>query len=49
MIFTSVGMIGGADGPTSILISGSHAPVWWILGIIVPVAAFFILQRRKKH
>ena len=45
-----VGVIGGADGPTTIYLASSTDWIWvGVLGIIVlGVALFFILRKRKK-
>ena len=46
----SVGVIGGADGPTAIYIASSFGWIWvGVLGIVVlSVALFFILRKRKQ-
>ena len=48
MLSASIGIIGGADGPTSILVSTSPAPVWWIIGAVALAAAVIFLLKRKK-
>lgn len=46
----SIGVIGGADGPTAIFVSA--APFWWVLPLILAVmiaaAAIMIVRRKKK-
>lgn len=47
----STGVIGGADGPTAIFISGGAGFIWVILGAIVAVAAIagiigFLISRK---
>ena len=48
----SVGIIGGADGPTAIFISRDFSP--WTIGAVIAVAALavgcvlFIRKRKKK-
>lgn len=49
----SVGIIGGADGPTSIFVSGNFSP--WVIGAVIAVVAalavgcvLFIRKRKKK-
>ena len=47
----SVGIIGGADGPTAIFVSGVPGFLGWFLpiGLIVAgLAGFFLLGRKKK-
>lgn len=49
----SVGIIGGADGPTAIFISRNSSP--WTIGAVIAVAALavgcvlFIRKRKKKN
>ncbi len=49
----SVGIIGGADGPTAIFISRNFLP--WTIGAVIAVAALavgcvlFIRKRKKKN
>lgn len=49
----SVGVIGGADGPTAIFISRNFLP--WTIGAVIAVAALavgcvlFIRKRKKKN
>lgn len=45
----SVGIIGGADGPTAIFVSGSNGAFLFVLGILVVAAVVFLLIRHKKH
>ncbi|MGX8702642.1 hypothetical protein [Caproiciproducens sp.] len=48
----SAGVIGGADGPTSIWVSHSFNAGLWILlaaGVILAAAAFYLLRRRGKQ
>lgn len=46
----SLGVIGGADGPTAIFLASSTDWIWvGVLGIVVlGVALFFILRKCKK-
>jgi len=49
----SIGIIGGADGPTSIFVTTSIAPMWKIiaqpaLAVVVIVAAIIILRKTKR-
>ena len=46
----SLGVIGGADGPTAVFVSAS--PFWWVLPLIIIVliaAAGVMIARRKKR
>ncbi len=47
MTAQSVGIIGGADGPTAIFITGS-LPVWQILGAAAAILILGILVYKKK-
>ena len=47
MTAQSVGIIGGADGPTAIFIIGS-LPVWQILGAAAAILILGILAYKKK-
>lgn len=47
----SIGIIGGADGPTSVFISGS--PITWVisaaaLAAAIALAVFLIRKKKKK-
>lgn len=48
---SSIGIIGGADGPTAILVSSS-ASLWWIgalaAGIVAAVVFITVMLRRKR-
>ena len=49
----SIGIIGGADGPTSIFVTTAIAPVWKViaqpvLAVLVIIAAIVILKRTKR-
>lgn len=46
----SIGIIGGADGPTAILISGADTNFWWLLPVFLIIGAIicWILERRSK-
>ena len=45
----SVGIIGGADGPTSVMVSGPILPMGLVvLGIIVIVAIIILFVTHKK-
>lgn len=47
-----IGIIGGADGPTSVMVTSS--PDWWVYAIIavaviaVAVATVLFVKRKKK-
>ena len=45
-----IGIIGGADGPTAILVTTSSGAGWRLFGLIAltAAAAYLILRRRKK-
>ena len=47
----SIGVIGGADGPTAILVTGSFIPeaIAAALLLIAVIAAVIIIRIRKKH
>ena len=48
----SIGIIGGADGPTAILIAGPDLSAYLICGVVLAAAAavwFIICKRKKKH
>lgn len=43
----SIGVIGGADGPTTVIVSA--APLWWVpYALIAAAAAALIVWRRKR-
>ena len=45
----SVGVIGGADGPTSVMVSGPVLPMALVvLGIIVVVAIIIVFMTHRK-
>ena len=47
----SIGVIGGADGPTAVLVSAPSGANWLLGGILLLLAAgilFVILRRKKK-
>ena len=48
----SLGIIGGADGPTMIYVTGPHRPLWlWLMlgaGIVLALAGAVGLWRRRK-
>lgn len=46
----SIGIIGGADGPTAIFVSSEGRSFWWLLPVILLILAvvFWFLQRRSK-
>lgn len=45
----SVGVIGGADGPTSVMISGPVLPMGLVaLGVVVVVAIIIVFVTHKK-
>ena len=43
----SIGIIGGADGPTAILVSGSIWPIV-LAGFAIGLLAAWLWKRRKK-
>lgn len=44
-----IGIIGGADGPTAILITSSEDFfIWLAAGIAITCAVFFLLWKRKQ-
>ena len=48
---SSIGIIGGADGPTKVFVSGVFVSgqVWpWIAGVAAIALVLFLLLRRKK-
>ena len=44
---SSIGIIGGADGPTAIFLTGSSVGSLLMAGILIAAAAGFWLHRRK--
>lgn len=44
----SIGIIGGADGPTAIYISGGAEP-WIVLGIAAALIVGIMIHRKRKH
>ncbi len=46
----SVGIIGGADGPTAIFVTGDPGALWVAAGVggLVILAAALIINRRRK-
>ena len=51
---SSVGIIGGADGPTAVLVSGNPIPEWILalaivcLAIAAAAAAVAVIRRKRK-
>ncbi len=45
---SSVGIIGGADGPTAIFVTGTAGPEWLFLGMLIGLN-LLALWKRKKH
>ena len=48
---SSIGIIGGSDGPTAILVAASPGAKWLLGGLLLLLAAgilFIILRRKKK-
>ena len=48
---SSIGIIGGSDGPTAVLVSASAGTKWLFGGILLLLAAgilWAILRRKKK-
>jgi len=44
-----IGIIGGADGPTAILVTSSgDFFIWLAAGIAIACAAIFLIRKRKK-
>ena len=44
----SIGIIGGADGPTSIFVAGSVDVIWLAAAVVAAAAVIVWLIRRKK-
>ena len=48
----TIGIIGGADGPTAIFVTGKFSPtlmgILSLLGLIVGVIGFIVLGKRRK-
>lgn len=44
----SVSIIGGADGPTAIFVSGSWMPITAVLAIAIAAVVILIIKKRKK-
>ena len=48
----TIGIIGGADGPTAIFVTGKFSPtlmgILSLLGLIVGVIGFIVLGKQKK-
>ena len=44
----SLGIIGGADGPTSIFVAGSVDVIWLAAAVVAAAAVIVWLIRRKK-
>ncbi len=52
ILFSSIGIIGGADGPTAIFVTAS--PDWWkyaigAAAVVIAVVATIILRRKNKR
>ncbi len=45
---SSVGIIGGADGPTAIFVTGTAGPEWFFFGLLIGLN-ILALWKRKKH
>ena len=46
---SSIGIIGGADGPTKILVSGNPlAEIIIVVGIIAVIAVVIVLLKKRK-
>ncbi len=47
----SIGIIGGADGPTAIFVTSTVSPAWvaGIVAAVVIVACIVIIKMRKKQ
>ena len=43
----SIGIIGGADGPTAIFVTGSTAPAVWIAAAAAAVLLALLLFRKR--
>ena len=49
---SSIGIIGGADGPTVIMVAGSFGSVWIVVGAVVVIAAIVVavlLLRKERN
>ena len=44
----SIGIVGGADGPTSIFVAGSFDFIWLAAAVVAAAAVIVWLIRRKK-
>ena len=42
----SIGIIGGADGPTAIFVTGSAAPALWIAAAAAVLLALWFFRKR---
>ena len=49
LLVSSIGIIGGADGPTAIFVTASPDLWKYVLGAAVVVIAIVVLIIRKKH
>jgi len=46
----SIGVIGGADGPTAIFVTSSGSGLWiWLLLAAVGAGGFLWLRKRRKN
>jgi len=50
---STIGIIGGADGPTSIFVAASYplnpwSTLWWLIPVVLGFAGFFLLRRLRR-
>ncbi|MBR7146835.1 MAG: signal peptidase II [Oscillospiraceae bacterium] len=45
---SSVGIIGGADGPTAIFVTSSAGPEWFFLGLLIGLNILAFWKRKKR-
>ncbi len=45
---SSVGIIGGADGPTAIFVTSSAGPEWFFLGLLIGLNILALWKRKKR-
>lgn len=46
---SSIGIIGGADGPTAIFVTGKTNPILWLVAGVVCAATALVLHLAYKH
>jgi len=47
-VASSVGIIGGADGPTAIFVTSSAGPEWFFLGLLIGLNILALWKRKKR-